>query len=171
MSTTSSTDRRLGYALGEEEGEHFWLLGALATIKISADDSGGQYCLIDVEMPAGVGTPWHTHRDEDEWFYVREGAFEVYVGDAHMTLTAGEVAFGPKGIPHTFMGGPDGGKMLVGCGPKFEGLVREIGDPVPEHVLPPPPEGPPDMDLLLPIADKWAYDILGPPGPPPGHSQ
>jgi hypothetical protein len=25
------------------------------------------------------------------------------------------------------------------------------------------------MDVLLPIADKWAYDILGPPGPPPGH--
>jgi uncharacterized cupin superfamily protein len=24
---------------------------------------------------------WHAHRDEDEWFYVREGEFELDVGD------------------------------------------------------------------------------------------
>jgi hypothetical protein len=24
------------------------------------------------------------------------------------------------------------------------------------------------MAMLLPLAEKWAYDILGPPGPPPG---
>ena len=58
MSTTTSTDRTsLGYALSEEEGEAFWLFGALATIKISADDTAGQYCLIDVEVPPGVGSP------------------------------------------------------------------------------------------------------------------
>jgi hypothetical protein len=50
---------------------------------------------------------------------------------------------------------------------KFEGLLREIGEPAPEHVLPPPPEGPPDMERLLPIAARWAYDILGPPGSTP----
>jgi quercetin dioxygenase-like cupin family protein len=171
MSTTASSERaKLGYALSEEEGENFWLFGALATIKISADDTGGQYCLIDVEMPTGVGTPLHIHREEDEWFYVHEGAFAVYVGDEHFTLAAGGFAFGPKGVPHTFMGGPDGGKMLVGCGPKFEGLLREIGEPTPEHVLPPPLDAPPDMELLVPIAARWAYDLLGPPGPPPGHS-
>ena len=170
MSTGTSDERaKLGYGLSEEEGEAFWLFGGLATIKISADDTAGQYSLIDVEVPPGVGSPWHVHRDEDEWFYVREGAFELYVGDAHLTLTAGGFAFGPQGVPHTFFGGPTGGKMFVGCGAKFEGLLREIAQPAPKHVLPPPPEGPPDMALLLPLADKWAYDILGPPGPPPGH--
>ena len=100
---------------------------------------------------------------------VHEGECEVYIGDAHLTLTAGGFAFGPRGVPHTFFGGPNGGKMLVWAGgAKFEGLLREIAEPAPQHVLPPPPEGPPDMNLLLPIADKWAYDILGPPGPPPG---
>ena len=85
-----------------------------------------------------------------------------------MTLTAGGFAYGPRGVPHTFFAGPTGGKMLVGCGPNFEGLLREIAEPAPGHVLPPPPE-PPDMEWLLPIAEKWAYGILGPPGPPPGH--
>jgi quercetin dioxygenase-like cupin family protein len=170
MSTTTSSERtKLGYGLREEEGEDFWLFGALTTIKISAEDTAGRYCVIDTEVPPGVGSPWHVHRDEDEWFFVHEGECEVYIGDAHLTLTAGGFAFGPKGVPHTFFGGPNGGKMLIWAeGGKFEGLLREIAEPAPEHVVPPPPEGPPDMELLLPIAEKWAYDILGPPGPPPG---
>jgi quercetin dioxygenase-like cupin family protein len=170
MSTTTSSERsKLGYGLREEEGEDFWLFGALTTIKISAEDTAGQYCVIDVEVPPGVGSPWHVHRDEDEWFFVHEGECEVYIGDAHLTLTAGGFAFGPKGVPHTFFGGPNGGKMLVWAeGRKFEGLLREIAEPAPEHVVPPPPDSPPDMELLVPIAEKWAYGILGPPGPPPG---
>lgn len=44
MSTTTSSERaKLGYGLSEEEGEHFWLFGALVTIKISADDTAGQH--------------------------------------------------------------------------------------------------------------------------------
>ena len=58
--------------------------------------------------------------------------------------------------------------MLFGVGAKFEGFLREIGEPAPGHVLPTPPETPPDMAKLSAIADRWAYDILGPPGPPPG---
>jgi len=57
---------------------------------------------------------------------------------------------------------------LPGGGAKFDGLLRDVAEPAPEHVLPPPPEGPPDMGLLMPLAEKWAYGILGPPGPPPG---
>ena len=169
MSVTTTTERtELGYGLSEEEGEGFWLFGILATIKISGEETGGQYCLIDAEVPPGMGSPWHVHRDEDEWFYCREGEFTIYVGDARLTLTAGGFAYGPKGVPHTFIAGPDGGKMLFGAGPKFEGLLREIAEPATEHVLPPPPEGPPDMEVLLPLAASWAYDILGPAGPPPG---
>jgi uncharacterized cupin superfamily protein len=71
---------------------------------------------MDVEVPPGVGSPWHVHRDEDEWFYVRDGEFELYVGDAHLTLKAGGFAYGPKGVPHTFFGGSDGGRCWLGAG-------------------------------------------------------
>jgi mannose-6-phosphate isomerase-like protein (cupin superfamily) len=171
MSTTTPSERtKLGYGLSAEEGEDFWLFGALATIKISAEDTAGQFCVIDIAVPQGVGSPLHVHYEEDEWFFVHEGECEVYIGDAHLTLAAGGFAFGPKGVPHTFFGGPNGGKMLVWAeGGKFEGFLREIAEPAHEHAVPPPPDGPPDMELLLPIAEKWAYGILGPPGPPPGH--
>jgi quercetin dioxygenase-like cupin family protein len=169
MSTTTYTERtQVGYALSEEEGEDYSLFGILATIKISAEETAGQYSLIEATVPPGLGSPWHVHPDEDEWFYCRDGEFTIYVGDARVTLTAGGFAFGPKGVPHTFIAGPEGGTMLFGAGPKFEGFLREIAEPLTEHVLPPLPDGPPDMERLLPIAAKWAYEILGPPGPPPG---
>jgi hypothetical protein len=52
---------------------------------------------------------------------------------------------------------------------QFEGFQKEVGMPAPERVLPPPLEGHPDMELLLPIATRNGMQILGPPGPPPGH--
>jgi hypothetical protein len=36
-------------------------------------------------------------------------------------------------------------------------------------VLPPQLDAPPDMERLLPIAARNGMEILGPPGPPPGH--
>ena len=73
MTTTSEERAKLGYLLDENEGEAFWLLGMLQTVKISGKDTGGEYGLLEIVVPAGVGPPWHVHPEEDEWFYVLEG--------------------------------------------------------------------------------------------------
>lgn len=52
---------------------------------------------------------------------------------------------------------------------QFEGFLREVGEPPPERVLPPPLEGHPDMERLIAIGKRNGLEILGPPGPPPGH--
>ena len=160
---------KLGYGLGKEEGEAFWLLGMLETIKIGEEDTAGQYGLVEIVARAGDGSPWHVHPEEDEWFYVLDGEYTIYVGDERLTLTAGSFAFGPHGVPHTFIAKTDGATVLVGFQPfLFEGFLREVGEPATERVLPPPPESPPDMERLLPIAARNGFNILGPPGPPPG---
>jgi quercetin dioxygenase-like cupin family protein len=171
MTVVSPERAQLGYLLGKDKGEAFWLLGMLETLKISGEDTDGAYGLIEVEARAGDGSPWHTHPDEDEWFYVLEGEFTVYVGDTRLSLSAGSFAFGPKGVPHTFIAEPPhGGRVLIGFQPfLFEGFLREVGEPAVERVLPPPLEAPPDMERLLPIAARNGMQILGPPGPPPGH--
>ena len=56
MSTRHQRADKARYGLPEEEGEDFWLFGALTTIKISAEDTAGQYCVIDIEVPPGVGS-------------------------------------------------------------------------------------------------------------------
>jgi quercetin dioxygenase-like cupin family protein len=159
-----------GYLLDRDEGEAYWLLGMLQTIKIGRDDTDGQYGLLEIVVPEGVGSPWHVHPEEDEWFYVLEGEITVWIADTRLSLKAGSFAFGPKGVPHTFYAEAGGAKALVGFAPmQFEGFQRAVGEPAPERVLPPPLEGHPDMDLLLPIAARNGMQILGPPGPPPGH--
>ena len=53
-------------------------------------------------MPEGIGSPWHVHPEEDEWFYVLEGEITFWVADTRLSLKAGSFGFGPKGVPHTF---------------------------------------------------------------------
>jgi mannose-6-phosphate isomerase-like protein (cupin superfamily) len=170
MPSTSEEQARLGYQLDENQGEAFWLLGMLQMVKISGKDTGGKYGLIEVVVPTGVGPPWHVHHEEDEWFYVLEGRFSVWVGDEQLSLSPGSFAFGPKGIPHTFYAETDGARTLVGFAPfQFEGFLHEVGERTTEMVLPPPLTEPPDVARLIPIASRNGFDILGPPGPPPGH--
>ena len=170
MQAPSAERAKIGYALSNEEGETFWLLGMLQTIKISRADTAGQFGMIEIVVPAGLGSPWHVHPEEDEWFYVLDGEVTFYVGDARLVLSAGSFGFGPKGVPHTFIGGaPNGARALVGFAPmQFEGFLREVGQPAPERVLPPPPTGPPAIERLAPIAARNGFVILGPPGVPPG---
>src|SRR5689334_54022 len=171
VTTTIAPKRaQAGYVLDENEGEAFWLLGMLETVKISSADTGGEYGMLEAAVPAGVGSPWHVHPEEDEWFYVLEGDLTVWVGDTRHSLKAGSFAFGPKGVPHTFYAEAGGARALVGFAPmQFEGFQREVGEPALERVLPPPAKGHPDMARLAPVAERNGFEIPGPPGPPPGH--
>ncbi len=170
MSVVSTEGAKQGYLLGRDEGEAFWLLGMLEIVKIGGADTNGEYGLLEITVRAGEGSPWHVHPDEDEWFYVLDGEFTFYVGDTRLSLQAGSFAFGPRGVPHTFIAETDGAKALVGFQPfLFEGFLREVGEPTTARVLPPPPEAPPDMKRLLPIGLRNGMEILGPPGPPPAN--
>ena len=169
MTAVATQSTSEGYLLGKDEGEAHWLLGMLEIVKISGADTNGEYGLLEVTVRKGEGSPWHIHPEEDEWFYVLEGEFTVYVGERRLALPAGAFAFGPKGVPHTFIGETEGAKALIGFQPfQFEGFLNEVGEPAAERVLPPPLEAPPDMATLIPIVERNGMVILGPPGPPPG---
>src|SRR5689334_1772862 len=170
MTAIAPEAQQEGYLLDPDGGEAHWLLGMLEVVKIGGAETGGTFGLLEVTVPAGGGSPWHVHPDEDEWFYVLEGEFTVWVADRRLSLHPGSFAFGPKGVPHTFIAETHGAKALIGFAPfHFEGFLREAGEPAAERVLPPPLETPPDMARLLPIASRNGMEILGPPGPPPGH--
>ena len=57
MTVIAPERAKVGYGLGTEEGEAFWLLGMLETIKIGGEDTGGQYGLVEIEVRAGEGSP------------------------------------------------------------------------------------------------------------------
>ena len=140
-------------------------------MQVGKADAGGQFGLLEIVVPPGLGSPWHVHPEEDEWFYVLDGNLTFYVGDTRLDLATGGFAFGPKGVPHSFTGaGSTPTRALVGFSPmQFEGFMREVGQPAPARLLPPHHDGPPpDLARLVPIAKRNGFIILGPPGPPPG---
>lgn len=68
------------FAVRSGEGEGRWWLGALAVIKATVADTGGQLTVVEVADPPGVEAPLHVHRKEDEAFWVLEGGMTFEVG-------------------------------------------------------------------------------------------
>jgi quercetin dioxygenase-like cupin family protein len=122
-----------------------WFFGALVRVKASAADTGGQYSLLEVTCPPGLEAPLHVHYTEDEGFYVLDGSLTVMVGDTSMTLGPGEHAFGPRNVPHRYVVGPHGVRMLWVLTPGgFESFVEEASVPAAAPTVPPPGFAPPE---------------------------
>ena len=154
-------------ALQPGEGEALWFLGSLVTIFSSAETTNGVVGATENLSPRGGGSPLHVHRREDEWFYVIEGELTFWVGGETIVAPAGTFVFGPRNVPHTFLVTSEEARFLLVVEPAgFEGFVRKVGEPAEKREIPPPPEGPPDMEALGAVAAEYGIEILGPPGIP-----
>lgn len=154
-------------ALKPGEGESLWFLGVGATIKCSAETTGGRVAVIDHLAPQGFGSPLHVHRNEDEWFYVTEGELTFWVDGEVVAAPAGSFVYGPRGIPHTFVVSSPEARFLIVTEPAgFEGFMRSVGEPAPSLSIPAAATEPPDMGRLMAAAAEYGIEILGPPGIP-----
>jgi quercetin dioxygenase-like cupin family protein len=154
-------------ALREAEGEALWFFGGLVTIKSSSETTGGRVGVTENLSPRATGSPLHVHHNEDEWFYVIEGELTFWVGGQVVVAPAGSFVFGPRDVPHTFTVSSDQARYLLVVEPAgFEQFVRDIGEPAPELVIPPPPTEPPDVAAIAAKAAEYGIEILGPPGIP-----
>ncbi len=136
--------------------------GSTVEIRIRGEETGGAFALVEsILPPATSGPPLHIHTNEDETFYILEGALLVQVGERQMTLTPGCVGYLPKGTAHTF------------CNP-YAVPVRMLGLITPggfEHFFEEsaalaaqtPPGAPPDMTALMALARKFGSIMVGPP--------
>ena len=69
------------YALGSEDGEALWFFGMLVTMKATAEQTGGEFLLIEELAPRGTATPLHVHPTDDESFWILEGECTFYFED------------------------------------------------------------------------------------------
>lgn len=140
-----------------------WWFGALAVIKATAADTGGQATIVEVTEPPAAEAPLHVHHREDEGFYVLEGSVTIYVGDDTVVEAGpGDFAWGPRDIPHRYTVGPEGCRMLFICTPGgFEDLVIGMSEPAKALTLPPATDAEPDWGHVARVAEANHCELLG----------
>jgi quercetin dioxygenase-like cupin family protein len=123
----------------------------LPKVLLRGEETGGQLAIVEL---TGKGRPPLHHHDFDETFYVLEGELTFRLGDELVVRRSGEVAFAPRGTPHTYAnlsGAPARVTMVItpaGFERYFARLAAErAGVDPPDWALQPLPEvtrvGPP----------------------------
>ena len=161
------------YALDTEEGEALWWSTALLTVKATAEQTGGEFFLIEEYVPKGTAPPLHVHPDDDETFYVVEGEMTFYLGDGQrvpsqtVPASAGSFLHIPKGyFPHAFRVNSETARFLVRTTPLHEQFFRASAEPARSRTLPPPEAL--DMEKIRVAGAEYGVEILGPaPGAQP----
>jgi quercetin dioxygenase-like cupin family protein len=119
----------------------------MPTVLLRSEETAGVVSMIELSSDAGfAGPPLHRH-DFDEAFYVLEGELTFQLGDEVFTRTAGELAFAPRNVAHTYANHSDApARALLVCTPAgFEryfarsAAERDGVDP-PDWALQPWPE-------------------------------
>lgn len=144
------------------EGEARWWFGALAEIKLTSEQTGGALSILEITEPPGTEAPLHVHERDDETFWILDGDVRFEVGDTTIDASAGDVAFGPRGVPHRYTVGATGCRMLFIMTPGgFEELVRGTSVPAQSRTLPPADRGEPDWDHIAAVAKANHCELLG----------
>lgn len=155
----------MGYVLRHDEGKQLvWALGALVNGRARALETDGAFELLEHTGPEGYASPLHTHLEEAESFYVIEGRLTMVIGDDEVAAEAGSFAYVPPKEQHAFrVDSPTARFLMLVTPPRLLPFFDEIGEPALSSTMPPAPDGPPDMDLLLQAATRHGMEVLGPP--------
>lgn len=139
---------------------HFF--GALAAIVVTGEQTNGAFSLVKLTQPPHAGPPLHLHELDDEEFYILRGTFTFYVGDDVIEAKEGDYLFAPRGIPHTYVTGPEESDMLVRCTPAmFDQFVRCTGIAVKDCPTPPPAEPPTPEQIaeIIKISEEFGISF------------
>ena len=150
-------------------------LGAI--LMLGGDRTGGSLSLVEHPLqPRSLGSPMHTHRNEDEYSVVLEGQVGAQIGEQTVVAGPGDVLVKPRGVPHAFWNPADQpARLLEIISPAgFEGYFAGLGEILAG-------QGPPDPGRLAELADRYGLDLdlasiprlaaahgLRVPGAPPG---
>jgi len=150
----------------QDAGEAWWFGGGLFTFKVTSEQSGGAYILIEDKANRGKTTPLHSHTGHDETFYVIDGELLLHIDGAERTAGPGAVAAIPRGLPHAFLVTSESARWIAFITPgdaSAEAFFREAGEPAPSRT--PPPAGTPlDIEGIVAAGERTGFmEMLGPP--------
>ena len=117
------------------EPEVVWMPGGVRTeIRLTGADTGGAFCLLLDEPPAGWSLPAHVHTEAAETIHVLEGEFETVVAGTAERTGPGQTIHIPAGVVHSGanVGAGQGRRLLIFSPAGMEEFFGEAGAPSPE---------------------------------------
>ncbi len=142
-------------------GEPFWFLGGQARILVPGAATNRAVSVLEFDDPKGQAPPLHVHDGEDEVWVVLDGEISFFVGDARYDLQGGQVAYGPRGVPHSYLVRSPRSRMAVVYAPAgIDEWFRSNGTPV-AHVDVAPASF--DIGAIIASAEAFSLRVVGPP--------
>jgi quercetin dioxygenase-like cupin family protein len=139
-----------------------WFLGTYLRLVATGADTGGALAVMEQRARRGFSPPRHVHHAEDTALMVLDGTVTVVIGDDSRTLGAGEMAWLPRDVEHTFRVDSDEARMLEILTPAgFEQFHVDTSDQAGAAEVPAPAE--PDVPRLLAAISAYRAEIVGPP--------
>jgi quercetin dioxygenase-like cupin family protein len=135
------------------EGEVLNVIGDVQTHKLVGSETNNQIVEWVDDVDPGVGIPPHIHTKEDEIFRVVKGQVEIMVGGKTTVLEAGDTAFAPKNVAHSWtVVGTEKAKMITSAFPA--GIEKMFGE------LAALPAGPPDFGKVAQICGSHGVTFV-----------
>ena len=128
-------------------------LGAI--LMLGGGRTAGSLSLVEHPLqPRALGSPVHTHRNEDEYSVVLEGQVGAQIGEQTVVAGPGTVLVKPRGVPHAFWNPADQpARLLEIISPAgFEGYFAGLGEIFTG-------QGPPDAGRLAELRDRYGLDL------------
>jgi len=104
----------------------------------SSQELGGpesNFVIVEWSDPGTSDSEWiaplHVHHEDDEAWYVLEGALRFRFGEETLEVGAGDGVLAPKGVPHAY-GNARRGQMaryLLVMTPKIRALIHALHEP------------------------------------------
>jgi quercetin dioxygenase-like cupin family protein len=148
---------------GDGLADVWWKAGRVI-VKATGDQTGGGFSQIETIDPRGTATPLHLHHNEEESFFVLEGEISLLIDGNWATVSAGDYALVPRGVPHAYVVRSERARMLVTFSPcGFEAVFSDLGVSVADHAKPPDEAVLPPVEEIVRAFAPYGCEILGPP--------
>lgn len=141
------------------DGDTYWT-GFPNTIRISGDDTGGAFTVIELRVPPGFSGPPHIHHEAHQTDHVVEGELVYTVGEETRVVEAGSIIHCPKGVPHTFSNESEEEAIVYDWlhPAGHDEFMRRTTEQLTDSSDPPEL----DMDRVLELAPEYGVEMLSP---------